>query len=76
VLGLGLNPDNSAASEALDNGPEDRRMRISVAVLDEDMIDGLDIRGAENIMVLQEKSDPEIGAECPLVKINVHPMRP
>lgn len=52
MLGLSLGPDNSAAGKALDDGPEDGRMGIVVAVLDENTVDGLNIRDAKNIVVL------------------------
>lgn len=55
MISLGLGPDNSAAGKAFDEGPEDGRMGVTVVVLDEEVIDGLDIRDAENVMVLQEK---------------------
>jgi len=61
VVGLGLRPDNSAASKAFDEGPEDGRMGVLVAVLDEDVFDGLDIRNAENVMVLQEEKKKKSG---------------
>lgn len=65
MLSLSLEPDNSAASEALNDGPEDVRVGISVAVLDEDMIDSLDIRDAENIVVLRETDENSTTrAEC------------
>lgn len=54
MLRFGLDPDNSAASKALDEGPEDDRVRVSVVVLDEDVVDSFDIRDAENIVVLRE----------------------
>lgn len=65
MLSLGLDPDDSAASEALNEGPEDVRVGISVVILDEDMVNGFGIRDAENVVVLRE-TDEILGtrAEC------------